>query len=76
MPGERGPTRDALEAWLSGLPAAVDLPTLLATIEDRLVDRALEQSGGVQAEAARHLALSRSDLHYRMRKRRRGERES
>ncbi|MDE3032731.1 MAG: sigma-54-dependent Fis family transcriptional regulator [Acidobacteriota bacterium] len=57
------------EAFAEGLPPAVNLPEVLDRVERSLLDRALRQSGGVQAEAARTLGISRSDLHYKLKRR-------
>lgn len=57
------------EAFAEGLPPAVHLPEVLDRVERSLLDRALRQSGGVQAEAARTLGISRSDLHYKLKRR-------
>jgi DNA-binding NtrC family response regulator len=46
----------------------LDLRTLLDDIERELIVRALEESDGVQAEAARRLNLSRGDVGYKLRK--------
>ena len=54
--------------WIRGLPPAIDLRALVADLEKVLIDRALAQAGGVQAEAARSLGLSRSDIGYRVSK--------
>jgi len=54
--------------WIRALPDAIDLRALLADLEKTLVERALAQAGGVQAEAARRLGLSRSDMGYRVAK--------
>ena len=59
---------DALRRWVDDLPPAVDLAGVLGRLEELLIARAMEQSRGVQAEAARRLGLSRSDLHYKLRK--------
>jgi len=59
---------DRLSAWIESLPESVDLRALLGEIETSLVGRALAGAGGVQAEAARRLGISRSDLHYRLRR--------
>jgi transcriptional regulator with GAF, ATPase, and Fis domain len=40
----------------------------LAALERRMIIAALEASGGVQAQAARDLGISRSNLHYRIKK--------
>ena len=49
-------------------PTHLDLRDALAQLERKLIARALESSGGVQAEAARRLSLSRSDLGYKVSK--------
>ena len=51
------------------LPADAQLTETLARVEHVLITRALEAAGGVQAEAARRLGISRSDLHYKLHKR-------
>jgi DNA-binding NtrC family response regulator len=58
-----------LEAFVEALPLPTNLPSLVAAIEAHLMDRALDQSQGVQAEAARRLGISRSDLHYKLKRR-------
>ena len=50
------------------LPDGVELPAFLASIESKLIAEALLDSNGVQAEAARHLGISRSDIAYKIRK--------
>jgi DNA-binding NtrC family response regulator len=50
------------------LPAALDLNALLARTEKDLIMRALSETGGTQAEAARRLGLSRSALAYKLNK--------
>lgn len=59
---------DPVEALLASLPETVDLRRTLRSIESAIVGRALRASDGVQAEAARRLGLSRSDLGYKLRK--------
>lgn len=54
--------------WIRTLPASVDLRELLTAFEKGLIERALEQANGVQAEAARMLGLSRSDIGYKVAK--------
>ncbi len=44
------------------------LGQILAAYERALVEHALRQAGGVQAQAARALGVSRSNLHYRIKK--------
>jgi DNA-binding NtrC family response regulator len=53
---------------ISGLPLSIDMRNYLEEIEQKLILRALENSGGVQAEAARKLNVSRSDLAYKLKK--------
>jgi transcriptional regulator with GAF, ATPase, and Fis domain len=50
------------------LPEQLDLRETLAKLERSLIERAIDSSGGVQAEAARRLSLSRSDLGYKVAK--------
>ncbi len=54
------------EEWISHLPETIDLRGLLSWLERRLIERALSSTGGAQAEAARRLGLSRSDLGYKL----------
>jgi transcriptional regulator with GAF, ATPase, and Fis domain len=54
--------------WVSRLPLSLDLRDTLTEIEKKLIERALEQAQGVQAEAARMLGLSRSDMGYKVTK--------
>jgi DNA-binding NtrC family response regulator len=54
--------------WLRTLPANIDLRQLLVAFERGLIERALEQANGVQAEAARMLGVSRSDIGYKISK--------
>lgn len=54
--------------WIRTLPASVDLRELLTAFEKGLIERALDQANGVQAEAARMLGLSRSDIGYKVAK--------
>ena len=57
-----------IEQLVLHFPQHLDLRDALAQLERRLIARALESSGGVQAEAARRLSLSRSDLGYKVSK--------
>lgn len=50
------------------VPDSTDLVEALNTLERQMIVGALERAGGVQAQAARDLGLSRSNLHYRIRK--------
>jgi DNA-binding NtrC family response regulator len=64
----QAPAADDLQRWARTLPDSVELPEVLSRIEGALIARAMEKSGGVQADAARLLGVSRSDLHYKLRK--------
>lgn len=57
---------DGVQSWIESLPPAVNLRAFLEEIERGLILRALKSSQGVQAEAARQLELSRSDLAYKL----------
>jgi transcriptional regulator with GAF, ATPase, and Fis domain len=59
---------EEVETWMGQLPLPAQLPAVLARVERALIARALERAGGVQAEAARLLGVSRSDLHYKLHK--------
>jgi DNA-binding NtrC family response regulator len=54
--------------WIESLPQSVDLRALVSSIEKKLIERALRSTDGAQAEAARRLGLSRSDLSYKLSK--------
>ncbi|MBS1793762.1 MAG: sigma-54-dependent Fis family transcriptional regulator, partial [Acidobacteria bacterium] len=62
-PAEQKPTAAAGE-----LPAGLELPKYLEQIERGLITKALREAGGVQAEAARRLGISRSDIAYKIKK--------
>jgi DNA-binding NtrC family response regulator len=55
-----------VEALAAQLPADLDLRETMMRMEKSLIARALELAKGVQAEAARRLGLSRSDLGYKV----------
>ncbi len=55
-------------SWIEGMPESLALREFLGDVEKRLIQRALRSSDGVQAEAARRLQLSRSDLSYKLSK--------
>lgn len=57
---------ESIDEWIGALPETVPLRELLEDVEKRLLVRALDASGAVQAEAARRLQLSRSDLAYKL----------
>ncbi len=67
--GSLEPKPKGIEAYVESLPPAVELPAVLTKLEWALLDRALAQSGGIQAEAARRLGISRSDLNYKLKRR-------
>jgi DNA-binding NtrC family response regulator len=52
--------------WVETLPPSFDLRNLLSTVEKTLIERTLQSTNGAQAEAARRLGLSRSDLSYKL----------
>jgi DNA-binding NtrC family response regulator len=54
--------------WITTMPESVNLRELLEQMEKGLILRALKTGGGIQAEAARRLQLSRSDLAYKLTK--------
>ncbi len=69
----RGPCIDVRDLPPLAPPASVsgadgDLRAELESLERSLVARALADAGGVQAEAARRLGLSRSHLAYRLKR--------
>ncbi|HLZ42171.1 MAG TPA: sigma-54 dependent transcriptional regulator [Candidatus Sulfotelmatobacter sp.] len=57
-----------LREWVRTLPHSLDLRDTLTEIEKSLIERALQRANGVQAEAARMLGLSRSDMGYKVAK--------
>ncbi len=57
-----------IEQLTALLPEQLDLRDMLSRLERSLIERAINSSGGVQAEAARRLGLSRSDLGYKVSK--------
>ncbi len=59
---------DLRRAWLDALPDRVELRAVVEGVEHDLLARSLEQAEGRQAEAARALGISRSDLSYKLRK--------
>src|SRR5579862_5010391 len=52
--------------WIATMPAQIDIREFLEETEKSLILRALDAAGGVLAEAARRLKLSRSDLSYKL----------
>lgn len=61
-------TEYSVEQLAALLPIHLDLREVLSRFERALLERALEMTNGVQAEAARHLEISRSDLGYKVTK--------
>lgn len=59
---------DVPQWWCELQPGDGDLRSTLGRIENALIRRALDEAGGVQAEAARRLGISKSDLTYKLRK--------
>ena len=55
-------------AWVNALPPRLDLRELLGLVEKTVIQRTLAATQGAQAEAARRLGLSRSDLSYKLSK--------
>jgi two-component system, NtrC family, response regulator AtoC len=54
--------------WIEALPESISIRTILAESEKALIERALRLAEGSQAEAARRLGLSRSDMTYKVAK--------
>lgn len=59
-------TGDPIDALARSLGDRFDLKATLAEIETRLLRRVLDACGGVRAEAARRLGMSRSDMTYKL----------
>ena len=55
-------------SWVDLLPQVDDLRNFLTGVEKEIILRTLKSTGGAQAEAARRLGLSRSDLGYKLTK--------
>lgn len=55
-----------VEQMAAELPSPLDLRETLTRLERALIVRALEDAAGVQAQAARQLGMSRSDLGYKV----------
>jgi DNA-binding NtrC family response regulator len=66
--GEPVRTQDPRASWIHGLPEQVDLRATTESLERDLIERALAHAAGNQAQAARALGVSRSDLSYKLRK--------
>ncbi len=59
---------DTGQGTTDSLPDEIELTEVLADFESRLIQRALKNANGVQAEAARKLGISRSDIAYKIKK--------
>jgi sigma-54 specific flagellar transcriptional regulator A len=57
-----------VDMLLETLPAGFDLRAYLESLEQRLIERALQSSGGTVAQAARLLGLRRTTLVEKLRK--------
>ena len=65
--GKRDGKADPLNlGWIEALPPSFDMRSFLASVEKCLIERTLLATRGAQAEAARRLGLSRSDLSYKL----------
>jgi DNA-binding NtrC family response regulator len=73
--GAGGPRwgKGGVEALVAGLPDPLDLPATMAAVEEALIRRAIGAAGGVQAEAARRLGVSRSHLAYKLKTKAKGD---
>jgi len=56
----------SIEKLTAQFPEQLDIRDLFEKLEKSLITRAIDLSGGVQAEAARRLGLSRSDFGYKV----------
>jgi transcriptional regulator with GAF, ATPase, and Fis domain len=61
----------SVDEWLASVPSDghVPLRDVVSRLETALIARAMSESDGVVAEAARRLGISRSDLAYKIRRR-------
>jgi two-component system response regulator HydG len=66
--GKNQAVQTSPDSWIDLLPEVHDLRRFLSDLEKEIIVRALNASGGAQAEAARRLGLSRSDLGYKLSK--------
>ena len=65
-PGRHEKGEASIEALADQLPVRLNLRDMMSAFERALILRAMDLSQGVQAEAARKLGLSRSDLGYKI----------
>jgi len=63
---ERTPEQFTIEALAAQLPDQLNLRETMTRLERALIARSLDLAKGVQAEAARSLGISRSDLGYKV----------
>jgi DNA-binding NtrC family response regulator len=68
--GHRSYSKPTAEQLAEMMPELHDLREFLASLEKAVIQRALKMTGGAQAEVARRLGLSRSDLSYKLGKHR------
>ena len=68
--GHHDYTAPTAEQFAEMMPETHDLREFLASLEKAVLQRALKMTGGAQAEVARRLGLSRSDLSYKLGKHR------
>jgi len=68
--GHHDYTAPTVEQFAEMMPETHDLREFLASLEKAVLQRALKMTGGAQAEVARRLGLSRSDLSYKLGKHR------
>ena len=68
--GHRDYSAPTAEQFAEMMPETHDLRDFLASLEKAVIQRALKMTGGAQAEVARRLGLSRSDLSYKLGKHR------
>ena len=63
-----GGAQTSVQDLVNALPPDLDVRQVLEDVERHLLVRALDMAEGAQAEAARKLGLSRSDMTYKVRK--------
>ena len=68
--GHHDYTAPTAEQFAEMMPETHDLREFFASLEKAVLQRALKMTGGAQAEVARRLGLSRSDLSYKLGKHR------
>ena len=66
--GKNPDEHDGNLSWMASMPESIHLKEFLEEVEKGLILRALKSSNSIQAEAARRLQLSRSDLSYKVAK--------